>query len=63
MAFRRAKARVLWFKGDRASGSDITEAFLTALPAIDELTAKLPPPYLIKVTAAGHVEQIYPEMV
>ena len=61
MAFLRAKARVLWFKGDRASGLDITEAFLKALPAIDKLTDALQPPYIIKITGAGHVEQIYPE--
>jgi len=61
MAFLRAKARVLWFKGDRASGLDITEAFLAALPAIDESTAALRPPYILKVTLTGQVERIYPE--
>ena len=61
MAFLRAKARVLWFKGDRASNVEITEGFLSALTAIDEMTALLPPPYIIKVTPAGHVEQVYPE--
>jgi PIN like domain len=60
MAFRRAKARVLWFKGDRASNVGITEGFLTALPAIDRLTAELQPPYIVKITPAGFVEQIYP---
>ncbi len=44
MAFLRAKARVLWFKGDRASNVDITEGFLSALPKIHELTAQLLPP-------------------
>lgn len=62
MAFRRAKARVLWFKGGDASGHDITEAFLTALPAIDHMIAHLQPPYIIKVTLAGQVERIYPEI-
>jgi len=61
MAFRRAKARVLWFKGDDASNIEITEGFLGALPAIDRLTAELSPPYIIKVTPAGYVEQVYPE--
>jgi hypothetical protein len=60
MAIRRAKARVLWFKGDRASNVDITEGFLKALPKIDALTAALQPPYIIKITVAGYVEQIYP---
>jgi hypothetical protein len=63
MAFLRAKARVLWFRGDRASNRAITEAFLTALPAIDELTEELQPPYIVKVTSAGRVEQIYPERI
>lgn len=61
MAFMRAKARVLWFKGDRASNVEITEGFLAALPAIDQMTAVLQPPYIIKVTAAGYVEQTYPQ--
>jgi hypothetical protein len=61
MALIRAKARVLWFKGDRASDMAITEGFLTALPKIDKLTALLPPPYIVKVTPAGYIEQIYPE--
>ena len=61
MAFLRAKARVLWFKGDRASSRAITDAFLSALPAIDSLTAELQPPYIVKITLAGTVEQVYPE--
>lgn len=61
MALLRAKARVLWFKGDRASNVEITEGFLAALPKIDKLTATLSTPYIIKVTPAGHIEQIYPE--
>jgi hypothetical protein len=61
MAFLRAKARVLWFKGEGASGLAITEAFLAALPGIDKITADLRAPYIIKVTLAGQVEQIYPE--
>jgi len=61
MAFLRAKARVLWFKGDRASSRLITDAFISALPAIDRLTSKLQPPYIVKITPAGAVEQIYPE--
>ena len=61
MAFLRAKARVLWFKGDRASNLQITNGFLGALPVIDELTALLRPPYIIKVTPTSRVEQIYPE--
>jgi len=61
MALIRAKARVLWFKGDRASDIAITEGFLAALPKIDKLTAVLPPPYIVKVTPAGYIEQIYPE--
>jgi len=52
----------LWFKGDRASNVEIAEGFLRALPKIDQLTASLEPPYIIKVTSAGHVEQIYPEV-
>lgn len=62
MAFLRAKARVLWFKGDRASNTEIKEGFLRALPEIDQLTARLEPPYIIKVTPAGNVEQIFPEV-
>lgn len=62
MALLRAKARVLWFKGDRASNVEITEGFLTALPKIDRIIAALTPPYIIKITPAGHVEQIYPEL-
>jgi len=61
IAFLRAKARVLWFKGDRASNVEITEGFLAALPKIDRLALSLPPPYIIKITSSGHVEQIYPE--
>ena len=61
MAFLRAKARVLWFKGDRASGLDITEAFLSALPANGKLMADLRPPYIIKVGLSGHLERVYPE--
>ena len=61
MAFLRAKARVLWFRGDRASDIEITEGFLAALSKIDRLTAALIPPFIIKITPAGHVEQIYPE--
>ena len=63
MAFLRAKTCVLWFRGDRASNREITEAFLAALPAIDALTAGLLPPYIVKVTSAGRVEQIYPERI
>jgi hypothetical protein len=63
MAFLRAKARVLWFKGDRASNVEITEGFLSALPKIDRLTSHLEPPYIIKVTPAGHVEQVYPPKI
>jgi|GEM_PF-1855652 len=62
MAFLRAKARVLWFRGDRASNVEITEGFLAALPNIDERTATLTPPYIIKVTPAGNTEQIYPDV-
>jgi hypothetical protein len=61
MAFLRTKARVLWFKGDRASNVAITEGFLIALPKIDRLSSRLSPPYIIKVTPAGCVEQVYPE--
>lgn len=61
MAFLRAKARVLWFKGDKASGTDIKEGFLKALPSIDALVARLDPPYIIKVTVSGHIQQVYPE--
>jgi hypothetical protein len=61
MALLRAKARVLWFKGDRASNTEITEGFLAALPKIDKLAATLSVPYIIKVTPAGYIEQIYPE--
>ena len=61
MAFLRAKARVLWFKGDRASNLAITEGFLLALPKIDRLASHLAAPYIIKVTPAGYVEQVYPE--
>jgi hypothetical protein len=61
MAFLRAKARVLWFKGDRSSNVAITEGFLLALPKIDRLSSRLSPPYIIKVTPAGAVEQVYPE--
>ncbi len=60
IAFLRAKARVLWFKGERASNIEITEGFLTALPGIDKITAQLRPPYIIKITVAGYVEQVYP---
>jgi hypothetical protein len=60
MALLRAKAKVLWFKGDRASNVEITEGFLAALPKIDKLAAVLPAPYIIKVTPAGHIEQVYP---
>jgi PIN like domain len=60
MAFLRAKARVLWFKGDRASNIEITEGFLSALVKIDKLTSDLRPPYIIKVTPAGYIEQVYP---
>jgi hypothetical protein len=63
MAFLRAKARVLWFKGDRASGSDITDAFFSALSAVDELTSRLPPPFIVKITLSGGAEQVYPEDV
>ena len=62
MAFLRTKARVIWFKGDRASNVEIAEGFLAALSKIDKLTATLQAPYIIKVTPAGHVEQIYPEI-
>ena len=61
MAFLRAKARVLWFKGDRSSNLAIKEAFLLALPKIDQLISHLSPPYIIKVTPAGYIEQVYPE--
>lgn len=61
MAFLRAKARVLWFKGDRASNVEITEGFLNALERIDKLSTGLQPPYIIKVTPAGHAELVYPE--
>lgn len=60
MAFLRGKARVLWFRGDRASNVEIKEGFLSALERIDLLTSQLEPPYIIKVTPAGHVEQVYP---
>jgi predicted nuclease of predicted toxin-antitoxin system len=60
MAFLRAKARVLWFKGDNASNVEITEGFLSALSKIDALVAQLQPPYIIKVTGSGYVQQIYP---
>jgi hypothetical protein len=60
MAFRRAKAKVLWFKGDRASNVEITEGFLNALEKIDKMILSLDPPFIIKVTPAGHVEQVYP---
>lgn len=61
MSFLRAKARVLWFKGDRASNIEIMEGFLSALAVIDKMTSELQPPYILKVTPAGAVEQIYPE--
>jgi hypothetical protein len=61
IAFLRAKARVLWFKGDRASNVEITEGFLAALPKIDSLVLSLSPPYIIKITPSGHVEQVYRE--
>ena len=61
MAFLRARARVLWFKGDRASGSDITEAFIAALAATDQLTAQLAPPFIVKISLNGRIEQVYPE--
>lgn len=60
MAILRAKARVLWFKGDRASNVEITEGFLGALQRIDNLIAGLAPPYIIKVTPSGYAEQVYP---
>jgi hypothetical protein len=63
MALLRAKARVLWFKGDRASNVEITEGFLAALPKIDKLAAILPAPFIIKVTPAGYVELVYPEVI
>ena len=63
MAFLRAKARVLWFKGDRASDVEIMEGFLLALPKVDRLVGLLKPPYIIKITPAGHVEQVYPEPI
>jgi hypothetical protein len=62
MALLRAKARVLWFKGDRASNVEITEGLLAALPKIDQLASALAAPYIIKVTPAGYVEQVYPEV-
>ena len=61
MALLRSKARVLWFKGDRASNIEITEGFMTALPRTDALLKDLAPPCVIKVTPAGYVEQIYPD--
>ena len=33
----------------------------SALPSLDKLTAELQPPYIVKITPAGAVEQIYPE--
>lgn len=60
MSFIRAKARVLWFKGDRASGLDITEGLIGALPAVDEITRELHPPWIVKITIAGRAELIYP---
>ena len=44
-----------------SSTAEITDGFLGALTAIDKMTALLQPPYIIKVTPTGHVEQIYPE--
>lgn len=61
MALLRAKARVLWFKGDRAFNVEIAEGFLTALPKVDALVSRLSPPFIIKVTPTGAVEQVYPE--
>jgi len=62
MAFLRARARVLWFKGDRSSDLAIKDGFLLALPKIDKLTSHLSPPYIIKITPAGYIEQVYPEL-
>lgn len=33
-----------------------------ALPELDRLASALTPPYIIKITPAGHVEQIYPQV-
>ena len=52
MSFLRAKARVLWFKGDRASNIGIMEGFLSALATIDKMTSELQ----LRVTPAGAVE-------
>lgn len=62
-ALIRAKARVLWFRGDHASDVEITEGFLAALPRIDKLAAMLTPPYVIRVTPAGYAYQKYPKPV
>lgn len=60
MAFIRSKARVIWFRGDRASDVEIEEGFIAALAKIDRLAARLSPPYIIKVTPSGQIELVYP---
>lgn len=62
-ALLRAKARVLWFRGDKASDVEIAEGFMAALPRIDKLMETLEAPYVIKVTPAGYAYQKYPEPI
>jgi hypothetical protein len=44
------------FTGGNASGIEMTEAIITALPRMEKLLVKIPPPFICRITASGQVE-------
>lgn len=46
------------FTGGNASGIEMTEAIVAALPRIDKFLARNRPPFICRITASGQVEPL-----
>ena len=46
------------YTGGNASGAEVAEAIISALPRIEATVQKVDPPFIYRITAGGHVEKI-----
>jgi hypothetical protein len=57
-ALLSANVAAFVFTGGNASGVEMTEAILAALPRIGRFLAKNRPPFICRITASGQVEPL-----
>lgn len=48
------------FTGGNASGVEVAEAVIAALPRIEKQLSSVAPPFICRITASGYVEMLYP---